>query len=71
MTLNEMGGNIPGENFLCGNFPGGSFPLGEFDELEFFGWDFQNHFLHIMHLFLFFKKLSMNIIKFSTKRYTL
>ena len=25
---NEIGGNIPGENFVDGNFPGGLFPGG-------------------------------------------
>ena len=49
---------------------------GEFDGWKFFGWEFprgkefsKNHFLHIMHLFLIFKKLSINIIRLSTKKY--
>ena len=48
-----MGENILGENFLVGSFPGrGSFLVG----------------LHIMYLFLFFKKSSTYIIRLSTKK---
>ena len=39
-ATNEIGGNIPGENFLGGKFPG----MGGFSEAvllwEFFGWEF-------------------------------
>ena len=77
-AINEMNGNNPDENFLGANFPGGSFRSEEFDGWEFFRWYFPrgkefsyNHFLHIMYLFLFSKKLSINIIRPSTKRYIL
>ena len=33
----NMGGNIPGWNFLGGKFPDGNFPGGEFDGWEFSG----------------------------------
>ena len=34
---NEIGGNIPGENFLDGNFPGGRFPGGSLMSGNFSG----------------------------------
>ena len=71
-----MGGNTPGENFLAGNFPGGVFVGGVWWVRIFQvgispGEFFYNHFLHIIYLFLFLKKISINIVRLSTKRYIL
>ena len=59
------GGSFPGESLMGGNISGGNSPRGE-------GRFSYNHFLHIMYLFSFFKKLSVNIIRLSAKKiYTL
>ena len=36
----NMGGNIPGGNFLGGHFPGGEFSPWAFDGREYSGWEF-------------------------------
>ena len=75
-TINEMGGDILVRIFWVAIFRREVFQ-GEFD---FFGWEFfgqefpwgefsLNHFFHIMYLFLLFKKLSIDIMSLSTRRY--
>ena len=77
-AINEMDGNNPDDNFLGANFPGGSSLGGRVWWVGIFRVGihpgegiFIDHFLHIIYLFLLFKKLPINIMRLSTKIYIL
>ena len=67
--INEMGGNIPGENFLGSNFPGGGSFRGEilmganFSGGNSSGEIFLEPFSSCNVSVLIFKRLSTNIIR--------
>ena len=49
--MNEIGGNIPGGNFVVGNYMGGNFPGGSLMRGNFLGGNFPRTDLEILHVF--------------------
>ena len=64
--MNEMGGNIPGGNFVVGNYMGGNFPGGSLIGGNFPGGNFPRTDLEILHVFL---SIRNKMIQFNSIQY--
>ena len=64
--MNEMGGNIPGGNFVVGNYMGGNFPGGSLMRGNFLGGNFPRTDLEILMCFL---SIRNKVIQFNSVQY--